>query len=127
MFGESIGRVKMRRQVALFGVAILAGTVVAASPAHAADTTRPVIKSAVMGDTNGNDHSDRITLTYSEPIKHLDDKDGTYPFRVAGYKIREILPVTKSTKLVVLLTELTGTDIAARPQVVYAPTARQPV
>src|SRR4051812_5376086 len=78
MFGESIGRVKMRRQVALFGVAILAGTVVAASPAHAADTNRPVIKSAVMGDTNGNDHSDRITLTYSEPIKHLDDKGDGY-------------------------------------------------
>jgi hypothetical protein len=108
-------------------MALLSGLLVAAAPAHATDTVPPVIKTAVMGDTNRNDHADRVTLTYSEPINHLDDKDGTFPFSVSGYTIREVMGASASKKLVLRLLELPTTDISNRPQIVYFQTAQQPV
>jgi hypothetical protein len=118
----------MRRALSMLsGVALVAGIAVVAAPASALDATPPVIKSAVMGDKNKNDHADRVTLTYSEPINHLDDKDGTFPFSVSGYTISEVMAASNSKKLVIRLLELPNTDISARPQLIYFQTTSQPV
>lgn len=47
----------------------VAGLLVAV-PAQAADTKAPKIVRATMGDADGDDHADRLVLTYSEKISH---------------------------------------------------------
>ena len=116
----------MRRFFVLLGVASLfAGGWLVAVPAGA--TTAPMIVKAVMGDKNGNDRADRVTLTYSAPIAHVDDKDGSYPFSVAGYVITDVGAAKNSTTLVITLAERAKPDIEARPQIVYSETTHQPV
>ena len=80
-----------------------------------------------MGDKNANDHADMVTLTYSTAVTHVDDKDGRYPFSVAGYTITDVGAARSSKTLVITLKEKSTQDIEARPQIVYSETTLQPV
>jgi hypothetical protein len=112
-----------RRDLALLCAACLVGGLFSAAPVGAADTKAPRIKRAVMKDSNGDGHPDRVVLTYNERIKHRADKDGKYPFAVKGYKIRKITRA-KGRKLTIVLK---GGDGPAAPTITYKRSARQPV
>ena len=104
----------------------LAAATVVAGPAAARDTRAPRIVSAAMEDADGDFRADRLRLTYSERVRHAFDRDGRYPFRVAGYAIGSV--GTASGKTIVLaLVEATASDDAARPSVAYRRTSAKPV
>ena len=43
-----------------------------------------------MQDADGDARADRLRLRFSERVRHAADRDGRYPLRVAGYRIRAI-------------------------------------
>src|SRR6266545_5739841 len=98
---------------------VLAGVgVVAASAAPARKSKPPRIVSAVMQDADRDARADSVRLTYSMRIRHATDRDGHYPFAVAGYRIRSV-GAASGRALVVLLVEKAQPDPTARPVIRY--------
>src|SRR5581483_8228224 len=65
-------------------------------------------------------------LTYSARIRHRLDRDGRYPFAVAGYRIRWV-GAARGRSLVLALREKAKADPGARPSIRYRPTRSKPV
>jgi hypothetical protein len=103
-------------------LAVLTAATAVATLSAATDTKAPRIVSAAMQDSDGDARADRLRLTYSERVRHAADRDGRYPFRVAGYAIRSVGAASGPT-IVVALAEKRAADGTARPAVRYAPTA----
>jgi hypothetical protein len=89
------------------------------SQAAASDTRPPRIVAAAMQDADGDARADRLRLRFSERVRHAADRDGRYPLRVAGYRIRAI-GTAKGSTVVLKLAEPASADDAARPVVRYA-------
>ena len=89
------------------------------TPVHAGDRKPPKVSKAVMADVDEDGFADRVVITYTEKIRHRADDDGTYPFRVVGYKILRAKRAWNQRGLTLLLTEKLKTDPAARPDVLY--------
>ncbi len=107
-------------------LAVLVAAIVVFVPTAAPDRRPPRIVSALMQDANGNARADRLRLTYSERIRHAADRDGRYPFTVAGYRIR-FVGAASGRSLVLVLVEKAQPDQTARPFVRYRRTTSQPV
>ena len=71
-------------------IAVLAAAAAVATVAAAPDAKAPRIVSAAMQDVDGDARADGVRLTYSERVRHAADRDGKYPIRVAGYRIRSV-------------------------------------
>ena len=112
-----ISRVTLRTTAA--AVLALALVTAAQVPGLAGDRKPPKVSKAVMADSDEDGFADRVVITYSERIKHRPDDDGTYPFRVVGYKILRAKRASNERELTLLLTEKLKTDPAARPNVLY--------
>ena len=48
------------------------------------------IVAAAMQDVDGDARADRLRLVYSETVRHANDRDGRFPFSVAGYRFRSV-------------------------------------
>jgi hypothetical protein len=107
-------------------VVVAAAAVVVAAPSAAPDRRAPRIVSAVMQDTDGDFRADRVLLRYSERVRHVRDKDGRYPFVVAGYAI-ESVGRASGKKVVLFLVEPSEPDPTAVPSVRYRRTKSKPV
>ena len=114
----------MRAWTAL--VAVLAAVLVVGAPTAARDRKPPRIVAAAMLDVNRDFRADRVRLTFSERVRHVVDRDGRYPFRVAGYRIRSVGRARGKT-VVLLLAEKKLPDAKARPAVRYRRTTSRPV
>ena len=68
---------------------VVAATVVVAAAA-APDRKPPRIVVATVLDADGDARADGVRLVYSERVRHSADRDGRYPFTVAGYRIRSV-------------------------------------
>jgi hypothetical protein len=97
--------------------------VAAAAPAR---QSSPRIVAAAMQDTDRDARADRVRLTYSARIRHVRDRDGRFPFKVAGYRIASVGPASGKA-LVILLVEKAVPDTSARPVIRYGRTRSQPV
>jgi hypothetical protein len=115
----------LRRSV-ITGLAVAAAAIVAASPMAAPDQRAPRIVAAVMQDSDGDGRADRVRVTYSERVRHRADRDGRYPFRVAGYRVRSVGGARGKTVTVVLVEKKVG-DAEVRPSVRYRRTGSEPV
>src|SRR6187200_1392417 len=102
-------------------VTVLAAATLAATLSAAGDKRPPRIVAAVMQDADGDGRADRVGLVYSERVQHAADRDGAYPFLVAGYKIRAVGAANGNT-VVLTLAEKAAVDAAARPSVRYGRT-----
>src|SRR5262245_52374067 len=71
-----------------------------------------------MLDRDGDSRTDAVRLVYSERVRHVVDSDGSYPFRIAGYRIRSV-GKSRGKTILVTLGEPAATDDLARPAVVY--------
>lgn len=106
----------MSARVVIAGaLAVGVAVVVASSPLAAPDQRAPRIVRAVMQDADGDGLADRVRLTYSERVRHRADRDGSYPFRVSGYRVRSV-GRAGGRSVVVMLVEQDG---AAQPSVRY--------
>ncbi|MBV9832606.1 MAG: putative metal-binding motif-containing protein, partial [Marmoricola sp.] len=108
---------------------VVAGTSV--SPAEAtvhpgARTARPAVRvvGARMLDVDHDDRADHLVLTWSAPINHATDTDGSYPFVVSGYVVRGVARAHRSRTLTLVLAEHSKPDLEARPTVRYVPTRK---
>jgi hypothetical protein len=117
----------IRRITVVVGLVALVAIPAWSLPALAAETTPPTIKAANAVDANADDHVDGFRLTYSEPVNHRRDTDGTYPFTVTGYHINRVLASSDSTTLVIRVRQHSTRDISASPSITYTRTAAQPV
>jgi hypothetical protein len=108
------------------GAIALAAAAVVGGSAAARDARAPRIVSAAMVDADGDFRADRLRLTYSERVRHAADRDGRYPFKVAGYAIRSV-EAARGKTLVLALVEGTVPDDTARPTVGYRRTKAKPV
>ncbi len=115
----------LRRLLASLTAVVAAGSAVAALPA-ASDTKPPRIVAAAMQDTDRDGRADRLRLSYSERVRHPRDRDGRYPFRVAGYAIQSVGAASGKT-VVLALAEKATIDAAARPAIRYRRTRATPV
>jgi hypothetical protein len=79
-----------------------------------------------MLDLDRDQRADAVRLTYSTPIRHARDRDGRYPFAVAGYRIRSV-GAARGRSLVILLAEHAHPDPSVRPAVRYRRTRSRPV
>lgn len=114
----------MSARVVIAGaLAVGVAVVVASSPLAAPDQRAPRIVRAVMQDADGDGLADRVRLTYSERVRHRADRDGSYPFRVSGYRVRSV-GRAGGRSVVVMLVEQDG---AAQPSVRYRRTGADPV
>ena len=102
-------------------VAVLTAATVATTLTAAGDAKPPRIVAAIMQDSDGDGHADRVGLVYSERVRHAADRDGKYPFLVAGYKIRAVGAANGKT-VVLTLAEKAAIDDAARPSIRYGRT-----
>ena len=96
--------------------------------AAAAPARQPSLRivSATMQDADRDARADRVRLTYSARIRHVSDRDGRFPFQVAGYRIAAVGPASGRALVIVLLERATP-DTTARPVIRYARTRSQPV
>jgi hypothetical protein len=115
----------MRRAWAVGLVGLVAMVLVVAS-ASPATKKPPRIVSAVMLDADRDARADRLRLTYLMRIRHTADRDGRYPFTVAGYRIRSVGAAT-GRSLVILVVEKARPDSRARPVIRYLRTSSKPV
>jgi hypothetical protein len=113
----------MRGSISL--LAVLAALFVVASSAALAPKP-PRIVSAVMQDSDRDARADSVRLTYSVRVRHVRDRDGRYPFSVAGYRIRSV-GAASGRALVIALVEHAQPDPRARPALSYRRTRLQPV
>ena len=104
--------------VALGGSVYATAATVAATSSAASDSRPPRIVAAVMKDADDDARADRLRLTYSERVRHAVDRDGRYPFRVAGYRIRAVGKAS-GRAILLRLVEKADADDAARPTVRY--------
>jgi hypothetical protein len=111
-------------RLALAG-AVGAALVAVAVPAAQATNVAPKIVAASMVDADKDNKTDRVRLTYSEPISHVLDTSG-FPFVVQGYTITRITASSTRT-LVIVVAEKPAADITAKPSVTYTRTTAQPV
>ena len=107
-------------------LALVVGVTIAAVASAAPDARAPRIVAAVMRDADGDSRADRIKVTYSERIRHAADRDGRYPFRVAGYRIGSVSAASAKT-IVLTLIEKAEADDAARPAITYGRTGSKSV
>jgi hypothetical protein len=115
----------MARRLSAAGAALLLALLALSSAglsALAADTTPPRIAKAQMVDADGDGKADRVVLTYTEPVNHTADTDGTYPFAVANYRITKVGAASASRRLTINLAEKTSPDPLAKPKVTYTRT-----
>src|SRR3954467_6732904 len=117
------GRRSGSRSLVIAGATILQLAVLAvlAGSAGARVPVPPRIVAAQMLDADGDARADGLRLTYSRTIRHPVDRDGAYPFSVAGYAIGAVGPA-RGRLLVLALRERGSADPAARPSVRYRPT-----
>ena len=108
------------------GLLGLAAIVFVAGPAASSGKKAPRVISAVMQDADRDSRADSVRLTYSVRIRHAADRDGRYPFTVAGYRIRSI-GAASGKGLVILLVEKAKADPATRPVIGYRRTRSKPV
>ncbi|MGH2713539.1 MAG: hypothetical protein ACRDM7_06565, partial [Thermoleophilaceae bacterium] len=106
-------------------MAALVVVAVVATASGAADVSPPRIVAAAMQDGDGDTRADRLKLTYSERVRHAADRDGSYPFRVAGYRIRSVGAASGRTIVVTLVEQAAPSD--ATPSVRYRRTRSKPV
>jgi hypothetical protein len=104
----------------------LAAVVVVGAPPAGSDKKPPRIVSAAMRDSDADSRADRLRLVYSERIRHSLDRDGRYPFTVAGYRIRSV-GAASGRALVLALVEKATPDYAAKPWIRYARALSRPV
>jgi len=110
---------------ALVPLLLLMLAAASSSPA-ARDKRPPKIVGAAMADADRDGRGDALRVTYSEQVRHARDANGTYPFAIAGYRIRSI-GLASGREVVVRLVERRAADTKARPVVRYRRTASQPV
>jgi hypothetical protein len=122
----------VRRRISSSRAARAAGPLLAAAvcaaavgsgvlPAGTAAAPRPKaprIVAAALEDLDRDARADRVQLTYSARIRHAADRDGRYPFTVAGYRIRWVA-AAQGKSLVLVLAEKVKPDPVARPSVRY--------
>jgi hypothetical protein len=97
----------------------VACALVSADISRAADTKPPKLVKALMVDADANGRADSLVLTYSEPVNHTADLDGTYPFSVSGYTITSVAGAAASKTLSISLVEKASADLSAKPTVKY--------
>jgi hypothetical protein len=107
-------------------LAVLAAAASVATLSAAPDTRPPRIVTAAMQDTDRDGRADRLRLTYSERVRHRADRDGRYPFQVAGYRIERVGHASGRT-VVLELVEPVAADGVARPSLRYRRTSDRPV
>jgi hypothetical protein len=109
----------------LFGaVAVLAALLLLPAAGIAkAKSKAPRIVAAAMQDADGDGHADRLRLGYSKRVRHAADREGRYPFRVAGYRLR-FVGKAAGRRIVLSLVEKAVNDPDARPVVRYRRTRR---
>jgi hypothetical protein len=107
--------------VGLAGIVVIATS--AATPGRQA---KPRIVAAAMVDSDRDARADGVRLTYSVRVRHALDRDGRYPFAVAGYGIRSVSSAV-GRSLLIRLVERPRPDPAARPAVRYRRTRSKPV
>jgi Protein of unknown function (DUF1565) len=118
---------RLRRSARIGTALLLAGVaVVTVAAGSAPSKPAPRIVSASMRDADGDFRADALQLTYSQAIRHPADRDGVYPFSVAGYRVRSV-GAAKGRVLVLALVERSAPDPTARPAVRYRPTSSKPV
>jgi len=94
---------------------------------RAEDGAPPVVVSAATGDGGGAaGRIDTVSVTFSEPVSHRADSDGSYPLSVPGYSIRSAGEAGGGS-LVLALAESGGPDSGATPEVGYARGTGTPV
>lgn len=94
---------------------------------RAADGAAPVVVSARTVDRGGAQaHLDGVDVTFSEPISHPEDSDGSYPLSVGGYTVTGA-SAADGTRIALSVAEGPGPDGGARPPVGYARGAGAPV
>lgn len=103
--------------------ALIAAAVVI--PSASAASKAPRITRAKMKDKDRDGKADGVVLTYSERVRHRRDRDGSFPFKVEGYKVRKVAGAKRSLKLVITLKE--NGDAVSDPDVTYRRTNKQPV
>ena len=94
---------------------ILAGAAAVVATSAAAPVRKappPRIVAATMVDADGDARADGVRLAYSRPVRHSADRDGRYPFTVAGYGIRSV-GVASGKSLLIRLVERPQPDSAA--------------
>jgi hypothetical protein len=111
----------MKRSLTTSLVTVVSAVTVVAALSAAPDAKPPRIVSAVMQDTDGDGRTNRLLLTYSERVRHAADRDGKYPFRVAGYVIRAVGPASAKT-ILLTVAEKAAVDARSRPAVRYGRT-----
>lgn len=83
------------------------------------DRAPPILTGAVTADGGGVTGAvDRVDLSFSEPVEHPADSDGTYPLAVAGQTIRSVGAAAGATGLAIAVAE-GGIDTGIRPTVAY--------
>ena len=105
---------------------LLAATLVVGPLPAARDGKAPRIVAAAMQDVDGDARADRLRLVYSEAVRHAADRDGRFPFSVAGYRFRSVGRASGKAILVQLVERSTA-DGTVRPVVRYGRTSFQPV
>jgi hypothetical protein len=108
------------------GLVIVAAVVPIAASSAALPVKPARIVAAAMQDVDRDERADAVRLTYSRPVRHAVDRDGTYPFVVSGYRIQSV-GATRGRALVVKLAEKPRPDGGARPRIRYRPTKAKPV
>lgn len=104
----------------------LVGLVVVLAASAAPDRRPPRVVGAVMIDSDNDARADRLRVMYSERVVHRADRDGRYPFVVAGYRVRSVGKAS-GKGLVVVLVEHADPDTDAAPTVRYRRSKNQPV
>ena len=99
---------------------LLAATLVVGPLPAARDGKAPRIVAAAMQDVDGDARADRLRLVYSEAVRHAADRDGRFPFSVAGYRFRSVGRASGKAILVQLVERSTA-DGTVRPVVRYRP------
>jgi hypothetical protein len=113
-------------RVSLPVLIVLSAALAVAASAATPGPKPPRIVSAAMQDSDRDARADSVRVTYSARVRHVRDRDGRYPFTVAGYRIRSI-GVASGRALVITLAEHGKPDPQARPALRYRRTRVQPV
>ena len=105
----------------------LADNVARRTSVVAQDGATPVITAVRTLDRGGAaGRLDTLVLTYSEPVSHAADSDGSYPFGVTGYAISSAAG-SAGTSLDLLVAEGALLDSGTRPPVGYTRGTGAPV
>jgi hypothetical protein len=117
------------RRVVVVGVLVALGAIAAVTSSSASQNGKagpPRIVSVAMQDEDKNARAESVRVSYSVPIRHRLDRDGRYPFTVAGYRVRSV-GTAHGRALVIRLVEHARPDPSARPAIRYRSTKSNPV